>query len=293
MYLFRHQPSEDPLLVRPPSEFMPQIPDFLDEANTEDWEKIQHQEATEEKLPTPPAKDAVYKLKGPIIHALVPPQPQLQCSTPSPEDEMRGWDMLDSQFISNPNGNNNVTSNDSRGQVQIYEVDDDDVALEYSAFLIFRESSTTEPPPVRTTDLTSGILGPDAVRTNPWAGIEEIRMDEAERPPNNAEQDPEKDLPPPQPLEGQADSDGESIASEASDLSNEASDRLDRMLLLRAQMVQMEGRLNLNDLQVRSPDSDQEIKQTEKILRKMRRQAERRYTAGMFISLVQPLLTPS
>ena len=260
---------------------MPQIPDFLDEANTEDWEKIQRQEATEEKLPTPPAKDAVYKLKGPIIHA---PQPQLQRSTPSLEDELKGWDMLDSQFISNPNGNNNVTSNDH--QVQIYDVDDDDVALEYSAFLVIRpESSTTEPPPVRTADFTSGILGPDTVRTNPWAGIEEIRMDkETERPPNNAEQDPEKDLPP-QLLEGQADSDGESIASEASDLSNEPSNRLDGMLLLRAQMVQVESRLN----DLRNPDSDQEIKQTKKILRKMRRQAERRYAAGLFMSLAHPL----
>jgi len=252
---------------------MPQIPDFLDEANTEDWEKIQRQEATEEKLPTPPAKGGVYKPKAPIIHALVLPQPHLQRSTPSPEDEAKGWDMLELQFISTPNDNNNVTSNDY--QVQTYDVDDDDVALEYSAFLVIRESSTTEPPPVRTTDFTSGILGPDTVRTNPWAGIEEI---EAERPPNNAEQNPEKGLPP-QPLEGQADSDEESIASEASDdPSNEPSDRLDRMLLLRAQMVQLEGRLN----DLTSPDSDQEIRQIEKILRKMRRQAERRYAAGMF-----------
>jgi hypothetical protein len=286
MHLFRRQPSEDPLLVRPPSEFMPQIP-FLDEANTEDWEKIQRQEATEEKLPIPPAKDAMYKLKAPIIHALVPPQPQLQRSTPSPEDETKGWDMLDSQFISNPN-DNNVTSNDH--QVQIYDVDDNDVALEYSTFLVIRESSmteVTEPPPVRTTDFnTSGILGPDTVRTNPWAGIEEIRIDEgAERPPNNAEQDPEKDLPP-QPLEGQADSDGESIGSDASDApSNEPSDRLDRMLLLRALMVQMEGRLN----DLRGPDSNQEKKQTEKILRKMRRQVERRHAAGLFMSLAQQL----
>ena len=264
--------------MRPPSEFMPQIPDFLDEANTEDWEKIQRQEAAEEKLPTPPAKDAVYKPKAPTIHALVLPQPHLQRSTPSPEDETKGWDMLDSQFISNPNDNNNLTSNDH--QVQIYDVDDDDAALEYSAFLVIRESSTTEPPPVRTTDFTLGILGRDTEHTNPWAGVKEIRMDEeAERLPNNAEQDPEKDLPP-QPLESGADR--ESTASEASDApSNEPSNRLDRMLLLRAQMVEVEGRLN----DPTNPRSDQEIKQTEKILRKMRRQAERRYAAGMFMSL--------
>ena len=553
MHLFRRQPSEDPLLVRPPSEFMPQIPDFLDEVNTEDWEKIQRQEATEEKPPTPPAKDPAYKLNAPIIPVPVPPQPQLQRSTPSPEDESKGWDMLDSQFISNPNDSNiNATFNDY--QVQTYDGDDDDdmygdVAPEYSTFPAMGESSTTEPPPVHTTDFTSGILGPDTVRTNPWAGVEEAerqqreeaarkqreeeeelkrkqeeeaaeakrleeeeklkekkkaqekaerakkeaddaairkkkqeeaeaaerkrkeeeeeaaaaeqkrnqeeaeeqkrkeeerereeeqkkkedekrrkaeekqrreeekqrKKDEAEqkkreeaermkheeeekatakakklaedaeakrlkeeaaaekkrleeeadalaaaaalaqalaeeaerkkeeeaeakrlkeeqeaatvmaeedarlmmeeekqikeqeadqrreaeerersevtqaepippsesRPPNNAEQDPEKDLPP-QPLESQTD--GESTASEASGApSNEPSERLDRMLLLRAQMVQVEGRLN----DLRSPDSDQEIKQTEKILRKMRRQAERRYAAGVFISLTR------
>jgi len=537
MHLFRRQPSEDPLLVRPPSEFMPQIPDFLDEANTEEWENIQRQEATEEKPPTPPAKDAAYKLKAPIIPAPVPPQPQLQRSTPSPEDESKGWDMLDSQFISNPNdSNNNATSTDP--QVQTYDDDDmyGDVAPEYSTFPAMGESSTTEPPPVPTTDFTSGIFGPD---TDPWTAVEEAehqqreaarkqqeeedalkkkqeeeeaearrleeervkekkaqekaerlkkeakddairkkkreedeaaerkrkeeadaaaerkrkeeeeaeeqqrkeeerkrkeeeqkreeeeqkrkedekrrekeaaeqkkeeekqrkkeeaeqkKREEAERknreeeekaaakakklakeveakrlkeeaaekkrleeeadalaaavaqaiaeeeerkkeeeaeakklqeeseaarvravekekqikaqeeanqgqeaeergrtevtqtepippsetrPPNDAEQDPEKDLPP-QPLESQAD--GESTTSEASGApSNEPSDRLDRMLLLRAQMVQMEGRLN----DLTSPDSDQEIKQTEKILRKMRRQAERRYAAGI------------
>jgi hypothetical protein len=565
MHLFRPRPSEEPLLVRPPSEFMPQIPDFLDEANTEDWEKIQRQEATEEKPPTPPAKDAAYKLKVPIIPAPVPPQPQLQRSTPSPEDESKGWDLLDSQFISNPNDtNNNATSNDY--QVQTYDGDDDDdmygdVAPEYSTLPAMGESSTTEPPPAHTTDFTSGIFGPDTVRTNPWAGVEEAerqredaarkqqededalkrkqeedaaeakrleeeklkekekkaqekaerlkkeaedaairkkkqeeaeaaerqrkeaveqkrkeeeeaaeqqrkederkeeaeqkkreeaerknreevekaaakakklaedaeakrlkeekkrlkeeadaiaaaaalaqaRAEEAEqkkeeeaeakrleqeaakakklaedaeakrlkeeekrlkeeadalaaaaalaqalaeeaewkkeeeakrleqeaatvkegvrlimekerqikeqeeadqrqeaeergrteaaqaepispsetRSPNNAEQDPEKDLPP-QPLESQAD--GESTPSEASEApSNEPSDRLHRMLLLRAQMVQVEGRLN----DLTSPDSDQEIKQTEKILRKMRRQAERRYAAGVYFS---------
>jgi len=193
MHLYRHPPSEDPLVVRPPSASMPQIPDFLDEGNTEDWEKIQLQEATEGKPPTPPAKDPVYQLKVPIIPAPVPPQPQLQRSTPSPEDEAKEWDMLESQFISNPNDNPNAPSNDHQGQT--YGVDDDDdmygdVAPEYSTFPAMGESSTTEPPPVHTTDFTSGVLGPDPARTNPWAMIEEKRQmdEEAERQQRESEE---------------------------------------------------------------------------------------------------------
>ncbi|KIM45420.1 hypothetical protein M413DRAFT_442098 [Hebeloma cylindrosporum] len=196
MHFLRHQPSEDPIVVRPSSEFMPQIPDFLEEASTEDWEKIQRQEATEEKPPTPPAKDAVYKLKVPIIPAPVPPQPQLQrTTTPSPEDETKGWDMLDSQFISNPNDNNNATSNNDR-QVQTYDIDDDDddmygdIAPQYTVFPALGESSATEPPPVHTTDFTSGVFGPDPARTNPWVRPEEKkRMDEeAERQQREGEE---------------------------------------------------------------------------------------------------------
>jgi len=179
MYLYRHPPSEDPLVVRPPSEFMPQIPDFLDEGNTEDWEKIQIQEATEGKPPTPPAKDPAYQLKVPIIPVPVPPQPQLQRSTPSPEDEAKEWDMLDLQFISNPNDNPNATSNDHQGQT--YVDDDDDMygeeAPDYRTFPAMGESSRAALPPLHTTDFTSGILEP--VRMDPWATLEEKkRMDE-------------------------------------------------------------------------------------------------------------------
>ena len=288
---------------------MPQVLDFLDEGSTGDWEKIQLQEATEEKPPTVPAKDPTYKSKVSIIPVPVPPQSQPQRSISSPEDEAKGWEMLDSQCI----------FNDHQGQIHDIDDDDSDVygdALEYSTFPAIRESSTTEPPPAHITDFTSGILAPDPVRTDPWAIFERKKREEEdvsltsekerqikeqkaskrqiERtetaqavpiplfqpvPSNDAEQDPEKALfpPPPRPIDPEADA--ESVVSAASDpLSNEPSHRLDRMLLLRAQMVQMEGHLK----GLTSPDSDQEMNQTEKILRKMRRQAERRYTAGVY-----------
>jgi len=109
---------------------------------------------------------------------------------------------------------------------------------------------------------------------------EKGRPDAADEPipPDDAEQGLEKDLPRAPLIED----DGVTVASEATDdPPDKASDRLDRMLLLRAQMVQLEGRLE----QLESPESDQEIKQIEKALRKYRRQAERRYAAGEFMYL--------
>ncbi|KDR75044.1 hypothetical protein GALMADRAFT_248899 [Galerina marginata CBS 339.88] len=98
---------DDPLPVRPLSEFLPQIPDFLEEPGSEDWEKIRPEDYTDEKPPTPPAKDGPSSFGVPIVSAPVPP-PAKKAGTPPQDDNMEGWDTMDSQFITRPDGNADV-----------------------------------------------------------------------------------------------------------------------------------------------------------------------------------------
>ncbi|KAF9556681.1 hypothetical protein CPC08DRAFT_820305 [Agrocybe pediades] len=105
---------------------MPEIPDFLEESNTEDWEKIQRADYTDdnEKPPTPPAKDdlpAAYK----------------KVESNTPPDDLQNWDMMESQIISPPinnennahghDNNNNNTTNDNNDEYpeQLVDVDAD------------------------------------------------------------------------------------------------------------------------------------------------------------------------
>ncbi|KAF9556679.1 hypothetical protein CPC08DRAFT_669547 [Agrocybe pediades] len=104
--------DEAPLPV--PSGSMPEIPDFLEESNTEDWEKIQRADYTDdnEKPPTPPAKDdlpAAYK----------------KVESNTPPDDLQNWDTMESQIISPPinnddnahdNDNNNNNTNDNNDE---------------------------------------------------------------------------------------------------------------------------------------------------------------------------------
>ncbi|PPQ90547.1 hypothetical protein CVT25_015861 [Psilocybe cyanescens] len=120
---------EEPLPVRPPSELLPQIPDFLEEPVSEDWEKIQHADYSEEKPPTPPAKDKPVGFKIPDVPSVPPPVPpvvqQPPQSTTPPDDDMNGWDTLESQFLTrdmNNSGNApedanaNATNEDTKRQ---------------------------------------------------------------------------------------------------------------------------------------------------------------------------------
>ncbi|KAF4621186.1 hypothetical protein D9613_000264 [Agrocybe pediades] len=104
--------DEAPLPV--PSGSMPEIPDFLEESNTEDWEKIQRADYTDDndKPPTPPAKDdlpAAYK----------------KVESNTPPDDLQNWDTMESQIISPPinnddnaheNDNNNNNTNDNNDE---------------------------------------------------------------------------------------------------------------------------------------------------------------------------------
>jgi len=99
--------SDEPLPVLPTSASVPEIPNFLEESNTEDWEKIQRADYTDEheKPPTPPAKDdlpAAYREQA---------QPQTETSP----DDIQNWETLASQTISptnndGSNDNNNDTN---------------------------------------------------------------------------------------------------------------------------------------------------------------------------------------
>ena len=73
----------------------------------------------------------------------------------------------------------------------------------------------------------------------------------------------------------------ESVVSTATtDLPQEVKVRLERMMILRAQMVEVEKRLD--ELEAKGLDENSaEMKAAEKVLRKYRRQADRRYAAGM------------
>ena len=73
------------------------------------------------------------------------------------------------------------------------------------------------------------------------------------------------------------------ISAATTDPPQEAKVRLERMMILRAQMVEVEKRLD--QLKGKGLDeSSPEVKAAEKTLRKFRRQAERRYNAGMLFS---------
>ncbi|KAH9484969.1 hypothetical protein JR316_0001873 [Psilocybe cubensis] len=107
---------EEPLPVRPPSELLPQIPDFLEEPVSEDWEKIQHADYSDDKPPTPPAKDKPSGLKIPKVPDVPPPVPPVAQQPPQPttppDDDMKGWDTLESQIFTRDMNPNNDTDND-------------------------------------------------------------------------------------------------------------------------------------------------------------------------------------
>ena len=284
---------------------MSQTPDFLDKA-TEDWEMIQRQEANdhEEKPPTLPAKDAVYKLETPIIPS---PVQQLQRSTASPEDETERWDLLDSQFISNPNDDNNVTANDH--QAQTYDdadYDDDLYGEEYTVVPAMGESSTAGLPPVHTTDFTPGILGPDTMRMDPWAAEEAERQRREDEEAARKQQEEDDALKRKQEGEDAAEArrlkeeeerlKAKKAREKAERLKKEAEDdvlrkkkREEQRLKVKKAQEKAERFKEAEDDAIRkknreedeaaeritNPDSDKEmIKQGEKILRMMRRQAE-------------------
>ncbi|KAF8902927.1 hypothetical protein CPB84DRAFT_1846057 [Gymnopilus junonius] len=129
-FIFEHK--ED-LKSVPPPEQLPQIPDFLEEASTEDWEKIQKEDYTDEKPPTPPAKDrpaakVPTAVPVPVPAPVTPPKPthaQAQGGAPPQDVDMSGWDTLGSQFLSGSAGggntNINTTNDDTYTQPPAYQ----------------------------------------------------------------------------------------------------------------------------------------------------------------------------
>ncbi|KJA20049.1 hypothetical protein HYPSUDRAFT_68825 [Hypholoma sublateritium FD-334 SS-4] len=95
---------EEPLpvrLARPFAESLPQIPDFLEEPTTEDWETIQPQEYAD-KPPTPPAKDDLpARFAVPPVPTMPPPQPpQVVPPAPAPVTAMEDdWETLKGNFV--------------------------------------------------------------------------------------------------------------------------------------------------------------------------------------------------
>ena len=104
---------DEPPFTGPDPEHLPQIPDFLEEPVSEDWEKIKKEEAdpfytgNDEKPPTPPAKEYPPGFNPiPIVPSTDVPLVQTEADTAAgqktpPLDD--GWDTLDSQFLSKPN----------------------------------------------------------------------------------------------------------------------------------------------------------------------------------------------
>ena len=104
---------DEPPFTGPDPEHLPQIPDFLEEPVSEDWEKIKKEEAdpfytgNDEKPPTPPAKEYPPGFNPiPVAPSTDVPPAQTEADTAAGQPASildEGWDTLDSQFLSKPN----------------------------------------------------------------------------------------------------------------------------------------------------------------------------------------------
>jgi len=104
---------DEPPFTGPDPEHLPQIPDFLEEPVSEDWEKIKKEEAdpfytgNDEKPPTPPAKEYPPGFNPiPVAPSTDVPPAQTEADTAAGQPASildEGWDTLESQFLSKPN----------------------------------------------------------------------------------------------------------------------------------------------------------------------------------------------
>ncbi|CAA7261862.1 unnamed protein product [Cyclocybe aegerita] len=176
--------QDEPLGQRPKSELLPQIPDFLEEPTSEDWEKIKKEDWMEEKeLPPTPTEEPAKEAKDQTTA-----QKPASEVTPSPEEE--DWDTMKSQVLGGGNDETKKADDAEKTQDALPTTNDaQDQQLHH------RES---QPPPYQ--DDFDDIYGDEAPPEKPawsstnWLDQEETRLREQQEEERRVKEEEEERL---------------------------------------------------------------------------------------------------
>ncbi|KAJ3517236.1 hypothetical protein NLJ89_g630 [Agrocybe chaxingu] len=176
--------QDEPLGQRPKSEFLPQIPDFLEEPTSEDWEKIKKEDWMDEKeLPPTPTEEPPEETK-----AQTPATESAAEGAPSPEEE--GWDTMRSQVFGD--------DNDEAKNAEAADKAQDAVPTNNDTQEQQLHNRESQPPPYQ--DDFDDIYGDEAPPENPagpstnWLALEETRLREQQEEESRANEEEEERL---------------------------------------------------------------------------------------------------